>query len=252
MVIRGAIGKGFRSPNLKELYFNFVDVNHNIQGNLDLQPENSLNYNGSITWLKSVFKNGFLKVQENIFLNDFSNLITLGGLPDGSFTYLNIGDFRTLGSQTELRLKQKHWAVGLQLAYIGQLNNVQQEGVSPYVFTPEVGVDFNYRLSKAKLGFNLFYKFNGKTQLFGLDNNDQLITSTLQAYSLVNFSVNKFLFKNKFKIVCGAKNLMNVKNINQTGGLVSTGAVHSGNGTRALGSGRSYFISIQYNFNNEK
>ncbi|MEJ0033179.1 MAG: TonB-dependent receptor [Bacteroidota bacterium] len=46
--MRLAYGHGFRAPSLRELYFNFIDASHNIQGNPDLQAELSNSYNA--TW----------------------------------------------------------------------------------------------------------------------------------------------------------------------------------------------------------
>ena len=40
---RASWGHGFRAPSLKELYFYFVDINHNIQGNSNLKAESWCN-----------------------------------------------------------------------------------------------------------------------------------------------------------------------------------------------------------------
>ena len=44
--------KGFRSPSIKELYFEFVDVNHNILGNENLVPEDSDNLQFNLDYSK--------------------------------------------------------------------------------------------------------------------------------------------------------------------------------------------------------
>ena len=41
--LRGSYARGFRAPTLKELYLYFVDVNHNVRGNEDLEAEDSHN-----------------------------------------------------------------------------------------------------------------------------------------------------------------------------------------------------------------
>ena len=46
-VIRSSFAKGFRAPSLKEQYFNFVDINHNIVGNENLNAETSKNFQTS-------------------------------------------------------------------------------------------------------------------------------------------------------------------------------------------------------------
>jgi len=48
--LRLAYAYGFRSPALRELYFYFVDANHNIVGNPNLKAETSNSFNGSLNW----------------------------------------------------------------------------------------------------------------------------------------------------------------------------------------------------------
>ena len=39
--LRASYAQGYRSPDLKELFIEFIDINHYIIGNKDLQPERS-------------------------------------------------------------------------------------------------------------------------------------------------------------------------------------------------------------------
>ncbi|MEO1436530.1 MAG: TonB-dependent receptor, partial [Bacteroidota bacterium] len=55
--IRSSYSMGFRSPTLKELYFNFIDVNHFIIGNPAVKPETSHNLHGAVEFNKR-FGNG--------------------------------------------------------------------------------------------------------------------------------------------------------------------------------------------------
>ena len=54
-VVRFSYAKGFRSPTIKELYFEFVDVNHNILGNVNLAPENSDNFQLNFDYVKRYY-----------------------------------------------------------------------------------------------------------------------------------------------------------------------------------------------------
>ena len=73
--IRFAYARGFRSPSIKELYFEFVDVNHNILGNEDLIPENSDNLQFNLDYSKR-FSNYKIETGIKLFHNDIRNLIT--------------------------------------------------------------------------------------------------------------------------------------------------------------------------------
>ena len=76
LIFRTSYGKGFRSPSLKELYFNFVDINHNIIGNTNLLAEYSNNFTANLQW-KNDTKFGNIKIDGGGFFNDVKNLITL-------------------------------------------------------------------------------------------------------------------------------------------------------------------------------
>lgn len=48
LTFRTSYARGYRAPDLKELYLFFVDVNHNITGNPNLNPEQSHNFQLSV------------------------------------------------------------------------------------------------------------------------------------------------------------------------------------------------------------
>ena len=65
-VFRASIAKAFRAPSLKELHLDFIDINHNIQGNSNLVAESGDHISGGIQFshdeekLSSLFElNGF-------------------------------------------------------------------------------------------------------------------------------------------------------------------------------------------------
>jgi outer membrane receptor for ferrienterochelin and colicins len=100
VTIRLAYARGFRAPSLKELYFNFDDVNHSLFGNPDLKAEESDNYSASIS-RKHLFENFMLEGEFATFYNDiqnqinFANVYQFGG--GETLVYLNIGEFHTKG-----------------------------------------------------------------------------------------------------------------------------------------------------------
>ncbi len=91
----------------------------------------------------------------------------------------------------------------------------------------------------------MFYKYNGKIVQYYLQE-DEILTSKTQDYHILDLSVSKKILKDKLQIILGAKNLMNVTNLNVTG--VSTSGAHSSTGSYALGKGTSVFLSLRYKF----
>lgn len=245
--VRASIAQGFRSPTLKELYFNFVDINHNIVGNINLAPETSVNFNGGLTWLKPVKDNNLLKAEGSFFYNDFQNLITLGIQPDGGFTYINIGEFSTIGGQGALSYTGKKLRVQTNFTYIGRFNIEQSEDLPKYIYSPEIGTTASYKLFKNKMSVNAFYKYNGKLINYSVTD-DGIRTNTLGDYHILDLSITSHVFGKNLTIVCGAKNLLNVQNINVIGTNAGGGAHSAGSSQLPIGRGTSVFLSLNYKF----
>ncbi len=248
--IRTTFAQGFRSPTLKELYFDFVDINHNIQGNLDLVPENSLNLSAAITWLKAVQSKNLVKAELSAFYNDFQNLITLGQIADGSFTYINIGEYSTTGLQSEISYRQSNFKAQVNLAYTGRYNFAQSDQLPDYIFSPEVGTNLTYQFLKKKYSINLFYKYNGKLLRYSLDEDDNILTSETDHFQIVDLSISGYFMNKSLLLTVGGKNLLNVKNVNVTG--ISGSGAHSSAGNLAAGRGTSIFVALNYRFKHYK
>lgn len=73
---RVSVAKGFRAPSVKELYYVFIDSNHEIYGNDQLKAEKSNNYSSSFEYNYSKQNNKF-KTNLQLYYNDVDNLITL-------------------------------------------------------------------------------------------------------------------------------------------------------------------------------
>lgn len=244
---RGAFARGFRAPTLKELYFDFVDINHNIQGNTELKSEYSYNYSAGVAWLKTLNNRLLLQVDYKAFYNDIENLITLGVLPDGSFTYLNLGEFKSVGNELKLSLKSQRLTTTYAASYIGRFNQLSSENnaVNKYAYSPEFSLNCSYDLIKGKLKINSFYKFNGALQSYALVD-DEIRENEQNAYSILDFSLSSQLLKKQLRLTVGAKNILNVKTVNVVG---TTGGTHSGTGNFNAARGTSIFVSANYTFN---
>ncbi len=244
---RTSAARGFRSPDLKELYMDFVDINHNITGNPDLLAENSWNYLFFANWIKNTAKNRMFKIEYGAYYNDITNLITLGITADNSYTHINIGDYSTIGQQLSFHFKTKKLSANINATYIGRYNpESETRDVDTYSFSPEVGAKVNYSFYKNRLHANVFYKFNGQLQSFFIDENDEVSTSLQSSYNILDASITADLFaKKQLSITLGAKNILNVQQVNITG---QTGGVHSSSSNMNAGRGTSIFLSLRYMF----
>ncbi|HQU99676.1 MAG TPA: TonB-dependent receptor, partial [Bacteroidia bacterium] len=104
--IRASVAQGYRAPSLKELYLNFVDINHNILGNETLKPENSTNLQGSAEYT-SFLKTLMFKISASGFYNHVQNRIMLSLIDQATnfYTYQNSGKFISYGTGLETTLQ---------------------------------------------------------------------------------------------------------------------------------------------------
>lgn len=239
--IRTSYARGFRAPSLKELYFNFVDINHNIVGNNALDAETSHNFTLAVNYTKLI-KSYLLKMEVSSFYNKIDNLITLAQGQGTQFTYVNIGKFSTHGIQFSSNISYNHFKFGITTSILGRENVLSQtENVSTYNYSPEVRLNTNYEVKKWRSFIAIFYKFNGKLSSFALDNNDEIFETYIQSYQIADISIGKHLWKEKITFIIGSKNMFNVKNVN----AVATGGAHSNSGgSNLVATGRTYFAKL--------
>jgi outer membrane receptor for ferrienterochelin and colicins len=238
---RASYGKGFRAPSLKELYFYFVDINHNIRGNENLLAENSHNLNSVFTYKKVKDKKVF-KFEGSAFYNDIRNLITLAVLSgkQNEFGYINIGKYKTLGGQAFAEYVVNNFSIGTGLGYTNRTNVIDDKKFEAGSW--EGRSNITYSLPQYDLDFNLWYKYSGRQAGFVLDESGLVQPTFLASYQIADFGFSKKIFKKKLAISSGIKNLFNVKNIDSQ--LVS-GAHSASNGLSSLGTGRNFYIKCE-------
>jgi outer membrane receptor for ferrienterochelin and colicins len=104
--IRAGAGRGFRAPDFKELYLQFINdaAGYAVYGNHDLRPEHSTNLTGGVEWTGTR-----LYGRAQVFWNDLRDFIeTRPVADDGSgllrFQYANVARARTHGAELEAGL----------------------------------------------------------------------------------------------------------------------------------------------------
>ena len=121
------------------MYFNFVDINHNIVGNTNLIAEESDNYIADVQWIKN---NEFakIKIDGGLFYNDIKNMITLAisETNNQQYTYVNVGVFKTIGAQFNTALNFQSFQFTIGYAHVGRYNNLNNDNNIPlFNFSPE-------------------------------------------------------------------------------------------------------------------
>lgn len=249
-IFRTSYGQGFRAPSLRELYFVFVDANHNIFGNTALEPEYSDHIDAVISKQFTNTKDLQLKSELQGFYNDMRNRISIaGGFTDefGSqaFRYINIDKFKTLGLTFRQEVAYKQLFARVGFAYIGRYQTLaeESENLKTFFYSPEINGQVSYKFPKLKSQINFFYKYTGRLENYQTDGNEVFIAK-IDDYHWLDASITSHILKNA-DLTLGAKNLLNITDVNAT----TSGGVHGGGGANQVAYGRSVFLRIAYDFN---
>ena len=259
--LRLAYAYGFRSPALRELYFNFVDVNHNIVGNPGLKAEYSNSFNGSINWTASSMKTIAYSASLGGFFNGFNNQIdfALSSTGNNQYSYFNVNKARTTGVVLENKISWKKLDATLGFSYIGFYRELYDDkdyvklDNKEYLWSPELSASVNYAVDKIKTKFSLFYKYTGTRPQYvtgtTTSGQDVLYIAETAGYHLAdltaNTTINKYL-----SVTAGVKNIFDVNNVNNT--AASSGSIHNAGGAVAISYGRSYFIGLNLQWNRKQ
>jgi len=252
--IRAGYSRGFRAPDLKELFFEFIDVNHNIIGNEALKAESSHNLNGSITFKMNKKAYAF-SVEPSGFYNDILNRITLVYTdqmsPNGLqvYTNMNIGRYRAAGARINLTFAYKGLSVAGGFTYTGVSQNVlSQDAGVPFLYYPEARGNVSYTWAKGGLTGNVFYKYNGRQPFLYSDENGETRQGSIQSYNTLDLSITKTFFKKSLRVSVYGKNMLNVRNLIQNGASSDGGAHSGGGGAISSAWGRTVAVGVSYNF----
>ena len=237
---RFSYAKGFRAPDFKELYLNFVDINHNIIGNPLLKAETSENIQFNISFNNQISKTK-IKTDINLFHNFINDKIDLALSDSNSdqYSYFNIDKFKTKGISTILDVYYNKINAKIGVSYTGRNNEFNNNN---YQFSLDYNLNLSFNILN-KTRFNIFYKHTGEMVSYLLENNS-IDEITSDSYNLMDISINQKIFSDIILFSFGAKNLFNITDISRS--LIGT--AHSNtNNLMSVGYGRSFFTELKIN-----
>ncbi len=227
---------GYRSPSLKELYYNWDHLGmFTIMGNPDLKPETNHYFSASVEMTKSIFN-----MSVNAYVNRFKNKIE-GQWEDNQtiYRYQNIkgSSLKGVDYQLKVKLPGNFWVKG-GYAYVNDKN--RQEGIRLSSVSPHTANwELEYRLTKQnyQLTANLSGKYIGSKDFYvteEIEVNDEKISAYYQqhydGYAIWRFSVSQRLYHSA-QIVFGIENLFDY-----TADIVTFNT--------SVSPGRRYFVSL--------
>ncbi|MFD2822645.1 TonB-dependent receptor plug domain-containing protein [Lacinutrix iliipiscaria] len=254
--LRLNVGTSYRTPNFEELYYYFVDSNHDVQGNENLEPESGYSAFLNLkkrSWINDVSLLNAIKVSY-LDLSDKIELAVVNTTPL-QYKYINIDAYRLWGLTSENTIKTDLWTfnLGATLQGISRVINSEEHAKDNFLYAIQLNTSSTYTVPKWNTAFTLLLKYNGEQQNYlatSSDNEGNAIytKATTDGYGLLDASIKKFFFDNKFQVTVGGRNLLDVTNVSINN--ASTGGTHaSNNSALLLGYGRSYYLKLLYNLN---
>jgi outer membrane receptor for ferrienterochelin and colicins len=246
-ILRASYARGFRAPSLKELYLQFYDSNHQIEGNEDLVAETSHNFNLNLSGTTAI-SSAPLEIQAKAFYNIIQDRISLVQVdPDNPLHYRNenTDHFESVGTDVSLRsYPLRNLSLDAGVSYIGRKDSYYQS--DEFVFSPSAIANMSLKFYKGKANANLFYKYSGKYPVHTYVSDEEIALYYLEAWHNLDLNLSVKLFGQQLRLSTGIKNILDNTQLQGTSG----GSGHGGgDGASSLvGWGRTYFLGINYNF----
>lgn len=249
--IRLSYAKGFRAPSLKELYFNFDDINHSLFGNQNLKAERSDNYTASIQ--RKILVNSFLfKPSISVFYNQIYNQINFaqsnnfGG--GDTLVYFNVGENETKGLNFAVSIAHDHFQANVGMSYTGRFNQLAKENpIDKFSYSTELVANVSYEIKRFNSTIAVFFKHQGELPGFGYTSSGEVGERITENYQLLDATLSKYFLQKRLRFSLGCKNILNVINVQST---LSSGGAHSSN-SGSIGTGRTVFTKLSFTFSKQ-
>lgn len=245
--IRFSYARGFRAPSLKELYLYFYDSNHQIEGNPDLKAENSHNlnftYDGHV-----LINNEPWSYKLALYYNQIFNKIALVQVNPGNnllYRNENIDKYEALGGNFSLSIRPTY-NINLELAYALTGRKDSSSDLNSYYFNNDATANLNYYFLENTAQISINYKYVGKYPIYTYFDGG-IGVSYLDDYHNLDLNLSKKFFENSLDIGIGIKNIFDNIQVNSTAG-VGSGHGSSAGASPLVGWGRTFFVSLKYQF----
>ncbi len=211
--VRFSWAYGFRSPSVKELFFSFIDINHFVIGNADLQPEKSLNLRGEITWKTLHIHQTELSLTTTGFYNKVNDRIILTALGPVHYEYRNVESWKTAGGSIRINANIGDWLrFQSDVIVTGFYNSNTDITNTKYLWSPDWANDLTLSLFDNKISWNIWHKRTGKTPFF-YNQEGKTEQGTTDSWNMLNTGLSTHFMNKKIRVNAGIKNIFDVRQL---------------------------------------
>ncbi|SMP89081.1 outer membrane receptor for ferrienterochelin and colicins [Epilithonimonas pallida] len=247
--IRGVFGSANRYPTYEELFMYFVNTNHDVQGNPDLDPEKG--FSVGMFWDQNFSTTGNWKIAYSLNalymdVKDRIELVTIK-LPS-TFKYLNINAYKSLLFSANVDFRKDQFVFRLKASVNGisrEMIDLAQTSPTDFKYNLQAGASATYSLKKFQTQFALYYKYSGEEQRY-VSNGTGYDLGKMGDFHMMDFIVTQPLWKNQFDLSVGVKNIFDVTSVSNT--AVNSVGHEISTGVSNLFYGRSYIARLTYQF----
>ncbi len=261
--LKASYSSGFRSPDFKELYFQFVDFNHNIIGNQALTPEKAHTFQAGYDKTSS-FKNSSLTWGGRLFFNDIQDKIELYEYLLGAsgekipvtdtstllYSYFNIDHYQTLGTTLNTKWKNAWLTLGLNSTTTGYLTpNYETYKVARYTWAIDFQGELSVQIPKLLTNISTYHHWNDKQVSYyyeKVNGEDLLAQRIIRGYLSTDVIISQSFWKQRMNLSVGARNLFNVQQVAVVGS--SARQSHLSDSQINIGPGRSFWGALDLHF----
>ena len=239
LIFRQSYATGFRAPSVKELFLEFIDSNHNIVGNINLEAEKSHAFQSSISYIPYKNNMNIISLNLEFFLNEMTNKINLAQIENSNaYTYYNLSNSTYTGLnfflKTEIRKKNK-------FEFSWNRYRVKTNSLNYKLPKQNFSAFYSYYNDEFNFGFNINWKLKSKSEFERFNDLDELVTYEQESYQLLNASFQRNFMQINSTLKIGFKNIFDVRSIDSE----IQGGVHDGS-VSIISWGRTSFISFNY------
>jgi outer membrane receptor for ferrienterochelin and colicins len=190
--LRLSYGQGYRTPDLKQRFYLFDHSNlgYIIQGNEDLEPEESNNYNMTLT-----LKKDNARLEMSVFYNQYRNKIETvsNGFINNieQFQYENVGKAITQGQELSLVLypmENMYWMQGISYLVTKNIDTGKRLEDQPlWTYKTQFNYSLTHKLTMSLYGSFEYDTYNGQYDSDGDDVNDtdiNAVTKIIQIWDI--------------------------------------------------------------------